>query len=134
MQTNSQKLFSKALRLNAILAIAVAAIGSGVGYLIFGLPGVNSALIGAAITVVFGAMTIGSIKLGARLGLNGFYALVLGGWLLKVLLFAVLLGVLQSATFISGPMFFFAVVASVLGALAIDSYLVLSAKLPVVEN
>lgn len=134
MRTNSQKLFSKALKFNLLLALAVAVIGSGIGFLVFGLPGVYSALIGAAITVVFGTMTIGSIKLGARLGLNGFYALVLGGWLLKVLLFAVLLGVLQSATFISGPMFFFAVVASVLGALAIDSYLVLSAKLPVVEN
>ena len=134
MRTNSQKLFSKALKFNLLLALAVAVIGSGIGFLVFGLPGVYSALIGAAIAVVFGAMTIGSIKLGARMGLNGFYALVLGGWLLKVLLFAVLLGVLQSATFISGPMFFFAVAASVLGALAIDSYLVLSAKLPVVEN
>ena len=134
MRTNSQKLFSKALKFNLLLALAVAVIGSGIGFLVFGLPGVYSALIGAAITGVFGARTIGSIKLGARLGLNGFYARVLGGWLLKVLLFAVLLGVLQSATFISGPMFFFAVVASVLGALAIDSYLVLSAKLPVVEN
>ncbi len=134
MQTNSQKLFSKALKFNLLLALLVGLMGAGVGGVIFGLPGVNSSLIGAAISVVFGAMTIGSIKLGARLGLNGFYALVLGGWLLKVLLFAVLLGVLQSATFISGPMFFFAVVASVLGALAIDSYLVLSAKIPVVEN
>lgn len=134
MTSNSQKLFSKALKLNLFLALAVAVIGSGVGYLVFGLPGVNSSLIGAAISVVFGAMTIGSIKLGARLGLNGFYALVLGGWLLKILLFAVLLGALQFASFISGPMFFFAVVGSVLGALAIDSYLVLNAKLPVVEN
>jgi hypothetical protein len=51
-----------------------------------------------------------------------------------VLLFALLLGALQGATFISGPMFFFAVVASVLGGLAIDSYVVLNAKIPVVEN
>lgn len=79
-------------------------------------------------------MTILSIRIGAKLELNGFYALVLGGWLMKILLFALLLGFLQSATFISGPMFFFAVVTSVLGGVAIDSYLVLSAKLPVVEN
>jgi hypothetical protein len=31
-------------------------------------------------------------------------------------------------------MFFFAVVASVLGGLAIDSYVVLTAKIPAVEN
>jgi hypothetical protein len=134
LQTNSQQLFSRALKLNLLLALLVAIVGSGIGFLVYGLPGVNSALLGAAIAVVFGTMTITSIRFGSKLGLNGFYALVLGGWLLKILLFAILLGVLQSADFISGPMFFFAVVASVLGGLAIDSYLVLSAKLPVVEN
>jgi hypothetical protein len=98
------------------------------------MPGLYSALIGAAVAAVFGTLTIFSIRLGSRLGLNGFYALVLGGWLAKILLFALLLGALQSAEFISGPMFFFSVVASVLGGLAIDSYLVLTAKLPAVEN
>jgi len=134
LPTNSQQLFSRALKLNLLLALLVAIVGCGIGFLVYGLPGVNSALLGAAIAVVFGTMTISSIRFGSKLGLNGFYALVLGGWLLKILLFAILLGVLQSADFISGPMFFFSVVASVLGGLAIDSYLVLSAKLPVVEN
>jgi hypothetical protein len=134
LQTSSKKLFSKALQLNLFLTAAVAGLGSLVGFLVYGAPGLVSALIGALVTGVFGAMTIGSIRFGSKLGLNGFYALVLGGWLIKVLLFALLLGFLQSADFISGPMFFFSVVASVLGGLAIDSYLVLSAKIPAVEN
>lgn len=134
MLTNSSQLFSRALRLTGLLALLIAGVGSLVGGLIYGTPGVVSALIGAAISSAFGVLTILSIRFGSRLGLNGFYALVLGGWLLKLLLFAILLGVLQSAEFISGPMFFFAVVASVLGGLAVDSYLVLSAKLPVIEN
>jgi hypothetical protein len=134
LQTSSQKLFSRALKLNLLLSLVVAVLGSILGNLFFGLPGVYSSLIGAGVSAVFGAMTIGSIRFGSKLGLNGFYALVLGGWLLKVLLFALLLGALQGATFISGPMFFFAVVTSVLGGLAIDSYVVLNAKVPVVEN
>lgn len=134
MQTSSKKLFSKALQLNLFLTAAVAGLGSLVGFLVYGAPGLASALIGALVTGVFGAMTIASIRFGSKLGLNGFYALVLGGWLIKVLLFALLLGFLQSADFISGPMFFFSVVASVLGGLAIDSYLVLAAKIPAVEN
>lgn len=134
MQTSSKKLFSKALQLNLFLTAAVAGLGSLIGFLVYGAPGLASALIGALVTGVFGAMTIASIRFGSKLGLNGFYALVLGGWLIKVLLFALLLGFLQSADFISGPMFFFSVVASVLGGLAIDSYLVLSAKIPAVEN
>ncbi len=134
MLTSSKKLFARALKLNLLLALLVAGLGSLIGFLVYSLPGVYSALIGAGISALFGTMTILSIRIGAKLELNGFYALVLGGWLMKILLFALLLGFLQSATFISGPMFFFAVVTSVLGGLAIDSYLVLSAKLPVVEN
>ncbi|MEK9536414.1 MAG: hypothetical protein VWZ99_04635 [Aquiluna sp.] len=134
MPTTSAALFAKALKFSLLLAAAVAVIGGAIGFLIYGTPGLYSALIGAAVAVVFGAMTILSISIGAKLPLGGFYGMVLGGWLIKLLLFAVLMGLLQSATFISGPMFFFAVVASVLGGLAVDSYLVLSAKLPAVEN
>jgi hypothetical protein len=132
--TGSKKLFTRALKLNQLLALLVAGLGSFIGFFVYALPGVYSALIGAGISALFGTMTILSIRIGAKLELNGFYALVLGGWLMKILLFALLLGFLQSATFISGPMFFCAVVTSVLGGLAIDSYLVLSAKLPMVEN
>lgn len=134
MPTNSAQLFSKALKLTLLLAAAIAALGSLVGALVYGLPGVFSSLIGAAVAALFGSLTILSIRFGSKLGLNGFYALVLGGWLIKLVLFAILLAQLQGASIISGPMFFFAVVASVLGGLAVDSYLVLSAKLPVVEN
>lgn len=134
MPTTSAALFGKALKLSLLLAAAVAVVGGAIGFLIYGTPGLYSALIGAAVAAVFGAMTILSISIGAKLPLGGFYGMVLGGWLIKLLLFAVLMGLLQSATFISGPMFFFAVVASVLGGLAVDSYLVLSAKLPAVEN
>lgn len=134
MQRNSAELFGLALRLSLFLALAIATVGSIVGLLIFGLPGVYSALIAAVVSLSFGVLTILSIKIGGKLPLNGFYGLVLGGWLLKVLLFAVLLGALQGADFISGPMFFFSIVTSVLGGLSIDSYLVLSSKLPAVEN
>jgi hypothetical protein len=134
MPTNSAALFSRAIRLSLLLAGLIALLGSLIGWFVYGLPGVYSALIGAAVAGAFGLLTIFSIRFGGKLGLNGFYALVLGGWLIKLVLFAGLLGALQSADFISGPMFFFSVVASVLGGLAVDSYLVLSAKLPVVEN
>jgi len=134
MQRSSADLFATALRLSILLAVLIAALGSLIGFFVYGMPGIFSALIAAAVSASFGVLTILSIRLGSKLPLNGFYALVLGGWLLKILLFAVLLGSLQGAEFISGPMFFFGVVAGVLGGLSIDSYLVLSSKLPAVEN
>jgi hypothetical protein len=131
---DSSATYSKALKLSAMLAGAIVVVGGGLGYLLAGLPGLISALIGAGVSLVFAAMTILSIWIGSRLPLGGFYGLVLGGWLIKVLLFAIALGVLRGAEFISGPVFFFAVVASVLGGLAIDSWVVLKGRMAITEK
>lgn len=132
--SSAQDLFRRAIAYGAYLAIAIAVIGSGVSLLTVGLPGVYAALIGAAISTTFSLMTIFSVWFGSKLPLNGFYALVLGAWLTKVVLFGVVLSILQGAKNFNGPVFFFAIVAGVLGGLGIDSWLVLKARIPTVEN
>jgi hypothetical protein len=132
LANSSGTLFSKALSLSTLLAVAIAIVGSLLGYLFYQLPGVFSALLGAGVSALFGTMTILSIWFGGKLSLNGFYATVLGGWLLKFLLFAGVLLALQNAEGFAGPVFFFAVVATVLGGLAIDSWLVLKGRVPTV--
>lgn len=122
------------MNLTGILVLVIGALGSALGYLFAGTAGVVSALIGSFVAVAFSTPTILSIWFGSKLPLAGFYGLVLGGWLIKVLLFAVVLAVLQDADFISGPVFFFAVVTSVLGGLAIDSWVVLKGRIPVGGN
>jgi hypothetical protein len=128
----SDTLFSKALKLSVWLAVAIAILGSLFGYLFYQGAGVYAALAGAGVSALFGTLTILSIWFGGKLSLNGFYAVVLGGWLLKFILFAGTLLALQNAQNFSGPMFFFAVVATVLGGLAIDSWLVLKNRVPTV--
>jgi hypothetical protein len=132
--SKSAEIYKRALALSGILLILIAVFGSGLGFMFAGIDGVYSALIGAAVSMGFSTLTILSIWLGAKLPLAGFYGLVLGGWLIKVLLFALTLGALQDADFISGPVFFFAVVASVLGGLAIDSWVVLKGRQPILDN
>ena len=132
MADSAASLYKKALGLSAMLVLVIGLFGSGIGFLVAETPGVMSALIGAAVALAFSAMTIFSIWFGSKLPLAGFYGLVLGGWLLKVLMFAIVLAALQDAEFISGPVFFFAVVTSVLGGLAIDSWVVLKGRLPIV--
>ena len=134
MASKSADIYKKALALSAVLMMVIGVFGSGLGFLFAGAPGVYSALIGAAVSALFSVLTILSIWLGSKLPLAGFYGLVLGGWLVKVLLFAVTLGLLQGADFISGPVFFFAVVATVLGGLAIDSWVVLKGRQPILDN
>lgn len=132
--TPASKVFGKALRLSALLVLAVAILGSVTGYFFAGLNGVLSALTGAGLALIFSGLTILSVSLGSKLPLGGFYGLVLGGWLLKLVLFAIVLGLLSDAAFVSGPVLFFALVGAILGGLGIDSYVALKARIPVVEN
>lgn len=134
MASSSTQVLAKALKLSAVLVVAVAALCSLVGFLIVGIEGVLTALLGAAIALVFTSMTLLSVLFGARLPLGGFYGLVLGGWLLKVVLFAVLLAALQRMEFIHGPTLFFAIVLSVLGSLGIDSWVVLRSRIPTIDS
>lgn len=134
MASSSTQVLAKALKLSAVLVVSVAALCSLVGYLIVGIDGVLTALLGAAIALVFTSMTLLSVLFGARLPLGGFYGLVLGGWLLKVVLFAVLLAALQRMEFIHGPTLFFAIVISVLGSLGIDSWVVLRSRIPTIDS
>ncbi len=134
MASSSTQVLAKALKLSAVLVVAVAALCSLVGYLIVGIDGVLTALLGAAIALVFTSMTLLSVLFGARLPLGGFYGLVLGGWLIKVVLFAVLLAALQRMEFIHGPTLFFAIVISVLGSLGIDSWVVLRSRIPTIDS
>ena len=134
MASSSTQVFAKALKLSALLVVSVAVICSIIGFLVVGIDGLWTALIGAAIALVFTSLTVLSVLFGARLPLGGFYGLVLGGWLLKIVLFAVLMAALQRMEFIHGPTLFFAIVLSVLGSLGIDSWVVLRSRIPTIDS
>jgi len=132
--SSSTQVFAKALKLSALLVVSVALICSIIGYLVVGVDGLWTALIGSAIALVFTSLTVLSVLFGARLPLGGFYGLVLGGWLLKIVLFALLMAALQRMDFIHGPTLFFAIVLSVLGSLSIDSWVVLRSRIPTIDS
>lgn len=131
---SSRELFQKAIQFGSLLAVLIAGVGSLISSFTVGLSGVYAALAGAAISTAFSVLTIASVYVGSKLPLNGFYALVLGGWLLKVVLFGAVIATLQGAQNFNGPVFFFAIVAGVMGGLAIDSWLVLKSRIPTVES
>jgi hypothetical protein len=132
--SSSTQVFAKALKLSALLVVSVAVICSIIGYLVVGVDGLWTALIGSAIALVFTSLTVLSVLFGARLPLGGFYGLVLGGWLIKIVLFALLMAALQRMDFIHGPTLFFAIVLSVLGSLSIDSWVVLRSRIPTIDS
>lgn len=131
--TSANQLFKKVLGQTALLTGLIALLGSLAGFILEGMNGVISALIGAGLAFAFGALTVVSMIIGRKLSLAGFFGVVMGGWLIKLIGFALLARSLQGAEFINGPVLFLTLVAAILGSLVIDSIAVLSARIPVVE-
>ncbi len=131
--SNLKQLFAMVTKYSLILVAAIAILGGAAGFFLSGTNGLISALIGAAIAFVFSILTILSVFVGSKLDIAGFYAIVLGGWLLKIVIFGIVLVALRGAEFIDGPLLFTTVVVTVIGTLAVDSYAALRARIPAVE-
>lgn len=130
---NTQTVFTKVLKLGSLLIGTIAVLGSVIGFLAAGLPGLFGALAGAAIALIFVSLTALSVLLGSKLSLGGFYGVVLGGWLLKMVLFMVAISVLKGIEGLNGVAVFGTLVASILGSLAVDGYVVTKSKIPAVS-
>lgn len=121
----SSAILGRALAYGAILTVAIALAGSVIGYLVAGTPGLISALIGAGLTALFMAFTAGTIVVASR-ATNGdssstlFFGIVLGAWLLKFVVFIAILVVLRGQPFLEPLVFFFAILAAVIGSLVVD--------------
>jgi len=122
----------RVLKLGTLLVLGITLLGSLVGYLVAGTSGILAALAGGSAAFVFTALTALSLLLGAKLNLGGFLAVVLGGWLIKMVLFLVLFRVLNDAAWLikeARPIVFFTVVAAVIGGLVLDTLIVTKARL-----
>jgi len=132
--TNISQVFSAVLKQGLYLVAAIAILGGGLGLVFAGVAGLVSGLIGASLALVFSSLTAVSVYFGGKLSLGGFFGVVLGGWIVKLIGFIVLIALLKGAAFIAGPVLFFTLVASILGTLVIDSLIVLKSRITVGEN
>jgi hypothetical protein len=128
-----------ALRYGGVIAVAVAVLGGGIGYLVSGAPGLVGGLLGAALTAVFLGLTAGSILLAGRVtrgdgGSPLFFGIVLGVWMLKVVVFAVLAFVLRTVDWMDGRVFAAAVIVAVLASLIADMVAFARARVPYVSD
>jgi hypothetical protein len=131
---NPQTVLAKVLKLGSLLIGSIAIIGSGIGFLAAGLPGLLGAVAGSGIALLFVTLTALSVLFGSKLSLGGFYAVVLGGWLLKMVLFMFGVALLSRIEGLNGVALFVTLVASILGSLAVDGYVVTTSKIPVVSK
>lgn len=131
--TTSSQVFKQVLVRGGLLVAAIALVGGLIGWMTSGPNGLFSALIGAGLAFAFVSLTAVSVLIGGRLPLGGFFGVVLGIWLLKIVGFGLAVVWLRQLEFINGPTLFFTLVASVLGTLTIDALVVIKSRVPTVS-
>lgn len=126
----------RALGLGALVAAVIAGIAAVLGLLTAGTPGLVSGLVGAAFALVFLGVTAASLLVAGRTldtpnGPAVFFAIVLGGWLVKFVVFLVAMLLLKDQPWVVPGVLFLAIVATVVGSLAVDVLVVARARIPV---
>ena len=114
-------------------------LGGGIGFLVAGLPGLWSAIIGVLVGAAFLGITAASILIANRwygdpLYVPVFFGIVLGGWIVKFIVFIVILLVLRDQAWVQDAVFFLALVVSVLASLGVDIVVLLRMRVPHVSD
>lgn len=135
----ARPIFVRILQLGGILALAIAVVGGLVGFLVDGQRGLVSALIGTAMAIIFTGLTAASILVANRFSGREFFtvvffAVVMGAWLVKFVIFLVLVFVLRDQDWVNPTVLFFCIIAGVLGSLVVDVVVVARSRLGYVSD
>jgi len=131
----SNPVLTRALMWGGLLAGVILVVAGALGLVFAGVEGLVSAIVGTVMAVVFMAITAASILLANRFAgsdvfVGAFFGIVLGGWLLKFVLFIVLVVVLRDAPWLNGTVLFLSIVAGVIASLVVDVLVVARSRLP----
>jgi hypothetical protein len=132
-------ILTRALRYGAILALAVAVVAGAIGEVVAGLPGLLGGLFGALLAAVFLGLTAASMLFAGRIAKGDttgptFFGIVLGVWFVKLVVFVVAAILLGRLAWVDPYVFFFSVIAAVIGSLVADIVAFLRARVPYVSD
>ena len=135
---NVQQVIRRALFWGVVSTASVVIVASVVGALVAELSGMLAALVGGAIGFVLLALTPLSIMWGFRAGggsvlAPGFFAVVLGVWMVKFIAFVALIFLVGDIDALHRETLFLTIVASLLVALVSDLVVVLRSRMPYVD-
>lgn len=136
---SSQPVLLRALRWGALATFVLLVVCGGVGWLVAQGPGLVGGVLGAVFAGVFLGLTVGSIAFANRfiesdLYVGLFFAIVLGTWILKFILFIVMAVTLREQPWLNPQVLFLSLVAGVIVSLVIDVLVVAKSRLPYVSD
>ena len=136
---SSTPILRRTLVWSSVSAAVLAVLAGGIGFAVAGANGLWSGLLGVLLAVVFLGITGGSILFANRwfgdpIYVQLFFAIVLGGWLLKLGIFVVVMIVLSGQPWIVPMVFFLSIVAGVAMSLVVDVVVLTQMRLPNVSD
>ncbi|UJP11374.1 hypothetical protein L2X99_07625 [Microbacterium sp. KUDC0406] len=136
---SSTPILRRTLLWSAAGALVVGIVAGAIGFVVGGWNGMWSGLLGVFLAFVFLAITGASILIANRwfgdpLYVQIFFAIVLGGWLIKLGIFIVVMIVLSGQAWIQPMVFFLSIVAGVLLSLVVDVIVLTKMRLPHVSD
>ncbi len=136
---SSQPVLLRALRFEVLATVALAVVFGVIGYFVSAAPGAIGGVLGVAIAGLMSCLTVGSIAFANHRFISNpnfvviFFGIVAGGWLLKLIVFVVMLILLKNQTWLDSRIFFFGLVAGIAVSLLIDVLVIAKSRLPYVD-
>ena len=112
----------------------IAVVGAIVAGIAAGPVGAWSAVIGAVMAAVFLGITAASILIAVRYDIVAFFAIVLGAWLLKFVVFIVVALSLRGQSWINPTALFLTLIVGVLASLTVDVIVVMKTRMPYISD
>ncbi|WP_101846292.1 hypothetical protein [Zhihengliuella sp. ISTPL4] len=136
---SSTPILRRTLVWSAVATVVLALVAGGIGFAVAQGEGLVSGLLGVLLAALFLGITGLSILIANRwygdpLYVQLFFAIVLGGWLLKLGVFVVVMILLAGQPWIEPMVFFLSIVAGVLMSLIIDVVVLTQMRLPSVSD
>ncbi|MEV4774428.1 hypothetical protein [Microbacterium sp. LWH12-1.2] len=136
---SSTPILRRTLIWSGVATAVLAVIAGALGFVFAQGEGLVSGLLGVLLAALFLAITAISILVANRwygdpIYVQLFFAIVLGGWLLKLGVFVVVMIMLSGAPWIHPMTFFLSIVAGVMMSLVIDVLVLTKMRLPNVSD
>ncbi|MCK2027066.1 MULTISPECIES: hypothetical protein [Microbacterium] len=136
---SSTPILRRTLVWSAVATVVLALLAGGIGFAVAQGEGLVSGLLGVLLAALFLAITGISILIANRwygdpLYVQLFFAIVLGGWLLKLGVFVLVMILLSGQPWLDPMVFFLSIVAGVVMSLVIDVVVLTQMRLPNVSD
>lgn len=124
---------------SALAAAVLALVAAVAGFAIAGANGLWSGLVGVLLSFLFLGITAASILFANRwygdaLYVPIFFAIVLGGWLVKLGVFVVVMLILSNQPWVESAVLFVSIIAGVVLSLVVDAVVVMRMRLPNISD